>query len=113
MVPAEVRLELAARRSEAPRGIDPSTLVDDKHRLLWHALVDPASASTRDLLRKLAPSAERDPIIAFAMARAALASPASTSTWAPVRRAIAAGPGNPLLVAVAREIAKRENVTPP
>jgi hypothetical protein len=56
-------------------------------------------------------AAERDPIVGFALARAALAGapgvPGKSDAWAPVLRAIAAEPSHPLLLAVAVEIAKK------
>jgi len=75
-LPLEWRLELAARRREAPPTIDAQAArdLDPKHMLLWHVLVDPTGAPAKTLLARLAPSAERDPIVGFALVRAALAS---------------------------------------
>lgn len=114
-LPLELRLELAARRREPPPPVDAAALdkhvVDAKHALLWHLLVDPAGTPAKTLLSRMHGAAERDPIIGFALARAALASvpgaPGASPAWAPALRAIAASPSHPLLLAVALEIAKR------
>ena len=114
-LPVELRLELAARRREVPPPVDVALLdkqvVDAKHALLWHLLVDPAGAQTQRLLSRMYGAADRDPIIGFALARAALAAapgePKTTDAWAPVLRAIAVAPSHPLILAVALEVAKR------
>lgn len=104
-LPTALRIELAARRREAPPPLDAT--VDTKHALLWNALHDPTSAETRALAPKLR-GGERDPIVGFAFARIALAGlPASAKeAWAPVRAALAASPTDPLILAVAVELAK-------
>lgn len=114
-LPLELRLELAARRREPPPTVDVAALdthiVDAKHALLWHLLIDPNGAPAKTLLSRMHRAADRDPIIGFALARAALAGapgePGKSDVWAPVLRAIAASPSHPLLLAVAVEIAKR------
>ncbi len=114
-LPLELRLELAARRREPPPAVDAAALekrvVDQKHALLWHLLVDPNGTPAKTLLSRMHVAAERDPIIGFALARAALAGspgvPGNSDVWAPVLRAIAASPSHPLLLAVAVEIAKK------
>lgn len=112
-LPLELRLELAARRREPPPAVDATALdqhvVDQKHALLWHMLVDPAGAPARTLLSRMHGAADRDPIIGFSLARAALvAAPVGKSDlWTPVLRAIAAAPSHPLLLAVAVELAKK------
>ena len=114
-LPLELRLELAARRREPPPAVDAAALdkhvVDAKHALLWHLLVEPNGTPARTLLSRLHGAADRDPIIGFALARAALAgaggAPGKADVWAPALRAIAASPSHPLLLAVAVEIAKR------
>lgn len=122
-LPLELRLELAARRREAPPPIDVAGLdphaIDQKHMLLWHMLVDPAGGPAKALLSRLHGAADRDPIIGFSLARAALFTAAAEGTsdlWTPVRRAIASAPSDPLLLAVALEIAKKggrvEEVSP-
>lgn len=115
-LPLELRLELAARRRESPPAIDVAAIdkkvVDAKHALLWHSLVDPEGTPARHLLGRMYRAADLDPIIGFALARAALASaPGKTDVWPPVLRAIAACPANPLLLAAAVEIAKRAGQT--
>jgi len=114
-LPLELRLELAARRREPPPAVDATALddhvVDAKHALLWHLLVDPNGTPAKTLLSRMYGAADRDPIIGFALARAALAgapgAPGKSDAWAPVLRAIAASPSHPLLLAVAVEIAKK------
>lgn len=104
-LPTSLRIELAARRREAPPPLDAT--VDTKHALLWNALHDPASTETRALAQKLR-GGERDPIVGFAFAKIALAGlPASAKeAWAPIRTAFAASPTDPLILAVAVELAK-------
>jgi hypothetical protein len=114
-LPLELRLELAARRREPPPAVDAAALdqriVDQKHALLWHVLVDPTGAPARSLLARMHRAADRDPIVGFSLARAALAAapggPNASELWAPVFRAIASAPAHPLLLAVAVEIAQR------
>jgi hypothetical protein len=113
-LPLELRLELAARRREPPPAIDAAALdqhvVDSKHALLWHMLVDPTGTPARSLLARMHLAADRDPIIGFSLARAALASaadPQQSDVWGPVFRAIASSPAHPLLLAVAVDVAKR------
>jgi tetratricopeptide (TPR) repeat protein len=114
-LPLELRLELAARRRESPPAVDAASLekhvVDAKHALLWHLLIDPNGAPARTLLSRMSGAADHDPIIGFALARAALASApgalGKSDVWAPVFRAIAASPSHPLLLAVAVELAQK------
>jgi hypothetical protein len=127
-LPLELRLELAARRREAPPAVDVTALdhrsggvadravapaddLDPKHLLLWHMLVDPTGAPAKTLLARMVGAADRDPIVGFSLARAALASTpgpiTSSDVWGPVLRAITAAPAHPLLLAVAVEIATR------
>jgi hypothetical protein len=104
-LPLELRLELAARRREAPPPADAS-VVDAKHMLLWHVLVDPTGAPAVNLAAKLAGAADRDPIIGVGVARVALATDSGGRSRA--RRILAAAPSDPLLLALALEIAKRD-----
>lgn len=127
-LPLELRLELAARRREAPPPLDTAAIegdvVDAKHALLWHTLLDPAGARARSLLGRLYGAFDRDPIVGFSVARAALAStpgawqarPGSSSrsaargaddAWPSIFAAIAAAPAHPLLLAIAVEVAER------
>ncbi len=77
----------------------------------WHMLVDPTGTPAKTLLSRMHVAADRDPIIGFSLARAALAAgpgpPGRSDGWAPVLRAIASSPAHPLLLAVAVDIAKR------
>jgi hypothetical protein len=106
-LPIEQRIELAARRREAPPAIEASqrAAVDAKHTFLWHALVDPRSGESRAMLAHLGSAADRDPIVGFAVARIAFAEKADVLE--PARRAIAAAPAHPLMLAAAVELAKR------
>jgi tetratricopeptide (TPR) repeat protein len=112
-LPLELRLELAARRREPPPAVDANATtnnaVDQKHMLLFHVLVDPGGTPARSLLKKMQNASDRDPIVGFSLARAAIAtlSPQKGDAWAPVFRAIAAAPAHPLLLAAAVDIAKR------
>lgn len=113
---SELRLEVAARQRSAPPAIDP-TVVDARHALLFHSLVDPTGAPARGLLAKLGAAVDRDPLVGFALVRAALASPPSAPEgWTRVRAAIAAAPADPLVLAAAVELAKKsgkaEDVAP-
>jgi hypothetical protein len=115
-LPPELRLELAARRREAPRSFaglgTPESLraLDPKHALLWYALVDPAGAAARQLLARMRDAAEHDPIVGFSLVRAVLASsPAPTdASRAAALRAVSGSPSHPLLLAIAVELAKRD-----
>jgi hypothetical protein len=114
-LPLELRLELAARRREPPPAVDAAALdqriVDQKHALLWHVLVDPTGGPARSLLARMHRAADRDPIVGFSLARAALAAASGgrsdSELFAPVLRAIASAPPHPLLLAAAVEIAQR------
>lgn len=110
-LPTALRIELAARRREAPPALDGD--VDRKHELLFHALHDPAGAEARGLVAKLRGGAN-DPVVGFALARIALSglAPGATDAWAAVRAAIAAFPADPLVLAVAVEVAKHDGASP-
>lgn len=114
-LPLELRLELAARRRETPPAVDVSAIdknvVDAKHALLWHMLTDPSGKPATTLLSRMSSAAESDPIVGFSLGRAALAAAVGRSfrpeAWAPVLRAIASAPSDPLLLAVAVEVAQQ------
>ncbi|MBX3233463.1 MAG: hypothetical protein KIT84_37830 [Labilithrix sp.] len=108
-LPIELRLEVAARRREPAPPLSPEKL-DAKHALLFHTVVDPSGAPARALLARLAPAAEREPLIAYALARAALVvppAPDASGALAALRAALAGSPADPLVAAVAVEIAKK------
>ena len=105
-LPVELRVETAARRHEAPPQVDPTSL-DAKHALLFHALTDPTGAAAQALLTRIGAAADRDPLVGYALARAALASTTPAPIDARVRAAIAAAPANPLMLAIAVELAKK------
>jgi hypothetical protein len=127
-LPAELRLELAARRREPPPAAKEAAF-DARHALLWHALQDPAGPETARLLGRMKGAADRDPIVGFALARVALGTPSASgqalgtpsasgqalgtpsasghAALEAAARAVAAWPSDPLLLAVAVDIAKR------
>jgi tetratricopeptide (TPR) repeat protein len=108
------RIELAARRRETPPPLPPNTTLDAKHAFMWHVLDNPTGKEATALAAKLAPAAERDPLVGFALSRYLLGQ--DTRNLDVVRRAIAAAPAHPLLLAIAVELAKRvgktEELTP-
>jgi tetratricopeptide (TPR) repeat protein len=99
------RIELAARRREAPPPLPPNAVLDAKHAFVWHVLTNPTSKEAIALHAKLAPAAERDPLVGFAVSRFLLGQDGRDLDL--VRRAIAAAPAHPLLLAIAVELAKR------
>ncbi len=103
----EHRIELAARNREAPPPIAslPPGAVDAKHAFLFHVLTNPSSKEAQALYARLAPAVDRDALVGFAVARVLLGK--DSTDWTDVRRAIAAAPSHPLLLAVAVELAKR------
>jgi hypothetical protein len=81
---------------------------------LFHSLVDPIGAPARALLSKLTAASDRDPLVAFALVRAAIASPPNDARA--VHAAIASAPADPLVLAAAVDLAKKtgkaEDVAP-
>ncbi len=71
-LPMDARIELAARRREAPPVPRPGE-VDARHRLLALALLRPTDTETLALARRLAGAAGRDALVAAAVAKIALA----------------------------------------
>jgi tetratricopeptide (TPR) repeat protein len=108
------RIELAARRRETPPALPTNAALDAKHAFVWHVLTNPTSKEATALHAKLAPAAERDPLVGFAVSRFLLGQ--DNRDLEAVRRAIAAAPAHPLLLAIAVELAKRigktEELTP-
>ncbi len=103
----EHRIELAARMREAPppiASLSPGT-VDAKHTFLFHVLTNPTSKEAQALYARLAPAVDRDALVGFAVSRFLLGK--ESTDWTDVRRAIAAAPAHPLLLAIAVELAKR------
>lgn len=113
-LPRELRIELAARRREAPPPIVAGaeargrvgSVVDAKHALLEQALTAPTAETTKTALARLSSAIDRDPIVAFSFGRVALAEPKFADVSDRLRRAVAVDPGNPLLLALGVEIAK-------
>lgn len=104
----EGRVELAARRREAPPATPPGAALDERHELLLRALTDPTGAAARALAASLASSMDRDPVVAFAIARVALASgQAGEGTLERLRRAVTSAPASALLLSAVVEIAKK------
>ncbi|AKV02022.1 Tetratricopeptide TPR_2 repeat protein [Labilithrix luteola] len=114
-LPREWRIELAARRREAPPPMVANAEVtaaaragvDAKHALLEQALTAPTAETTKTALTRLSGAVDRDPIVAFSFGRVALAGPTSPDVAERVRRAVAVDPANPLLLALGVEIAKQ------
>lgn len=103
----ELRIELAARRREPPPRAPKDADVDPRHELLFYALTDPSGAAAKSLAANLGSAIDRDPIVAFATARIALASgPSGQGTLDRLRQALSAAPGNALLLSALVEIAK-------
>jgi Tfp pilus assembly protein PilF len=105
---ANGRIELAERRAElAPadviRGADP------RHRLLALARLAPLDRETLALARRLAPARARDPIVAVAFARLALAGAADAPPMAPLLARF--DPADPLIAAAALDCAVRAGDT--
>jgi hypothetical protein len=109
----EQRIELAARRREPPPGVDPKAPpadIDAKHALLLASLTEPTGAIARALVGKLASAAETDPLVAFAIARVALAAGAASGNAAvldQVRKAAASAPADPLVLSALVELATK------
>lgn len=103
------RIELAARRRETPPPLPPNAALDAKHAFVWLVLSKPADKETAALAAKLAPAAERDPLVGFALSRFLLGQ--DNRDLDLVRKAIAAAPAHPLLLAIAVELAKRAGKT--
>jgi hypothetical protein len=112
---AELRVELAARRREPPPPADPALAedLDAKHALLLASLTEPAGPVARALALRLADAGDQDPIVAFAVARVALATGEGPGGHAldVARRAAASSPADPLVLAAILELAKRAGRT--
>jgi len=73
-LPADARVELAARRFMAPAEADVADpTLDDRHRLLGLSLLHPVDEATKNLGRRLASSSAADPLVAAALVNVALA----------------------------------------
>lgn len=109
-LPADARVELAARSGRAPLGPGGPSLdaLDARHRLLALAWTDAAGRDARAAVDHLATARWRDPLVTAAAARVGAASqPASSADLA--RRLSAFDPANALVVATALELARRVN----
>jgi hypothetical protein len=109
---AELRIELAARRREAPPPMDANAHPEDldpKHALLLASLSEPSGALARSLVARLADAADHDPLVAFAVARVALATSTDPGSRAldVARHAALSAPTDPLLLSAILELAKR------
>jgi hypothetical protein len=102
-LPADARVELAARRGESP---DAAALaaVDARHQLLVLALLRPADRATLDLARHLAHAADHDAVVAVALTRMALAGVAVPRTDG----LGALDPADPLVAAAALDLAVKQ-----
>jgi hypothetical protein len=106
-LPPNARVELAARRGEAPKAAAPQTL-DPRHRLLALVLAEPASDEALALARRLAGSVGRDPIVTFATTRIAIARGRADVE---LGKLLSVGPTDPLLLAVAVDVAQKTGNT--
>ena len=104
-LPAEARIELAARRLETPN-VPEGVEVDARHRLFALALAAPLDRSVAALARRLAPAAARDPLIAVALVRVSLARGVAVDQGM-LDRLVAIDPADPLVAAAALDVAKR------
>jgi hypothetical protein len=99
------RIELAERSAErAPS--DSITSADARHRLLALARMSPRDPKTIALARALAPQRTRDPIVAVAFARLALAGAIDAPSMSDVLARL--DPANPLVAAAALDCAVHE-----
>jgi hypothetical protein len=71
-LPADARIELAARRRTTPDANDVAA-ADERHALLALALLRPSDAATSESARRLAGAAAEDPLVAVALVKIALA----------------------------------------
>jgi len=104
---ADGRLELAVRRGELVTGsLDALNALDARHRLLALASTRPTSNEARALLRHVGAAWERDPLVAVAMGRMAVAGAVVMDSVTPTRLAEVA-PEDPLVAATALELAQK------
>lgn len=110
-LPFELRIELAARRGEAPPPLEPSAIasgvVDAKHLLLWHSLSGSPGAQLDALRGRATEAVDRDPLVGFVMARAALVAPVGSEERARALALVRSWPSDPLLLALGVELVKR------
>ncbi|WP_394838578.1 tetratricopeptide repeat protein [Pendulispora rubella] len=105
---ADGRLELAVRRGESVTGsLD---ALDARHRLLMLASTRPTSNEARALLRHMGASWVRDPLVAVAMGRMAVAGAVEVDATTPTRIAEVA-PADPLVATTALELARKHGDT--
>jgi len=99
-LPADARIELAARRLVAPDAGDvASSALDERHALLGLALLRPTDPATREQAARLAGAAAEDPLVAVSLAKIAIA---RAEPVPPELRAIldALAPADPIVAAV-------------
>lgn len=104
-LPPDARLELMVRRGEVPAGPPPAAL-DLRHRLLWLAVSSPDTEETRTLAARALAHPTRDPLVAAALLRIALARHETVSNTA-LDAAARLDPADPILLATL--IAGREH----
>ena len=104
-LPLDARIELAARRREPPPQVS-EMAVDRRHYLLDLALLRPADPVTQSLARHLSAVAARDPLVAVALARIALAGSSAIDATSAAKLS-ALDPADPLSAAAALDLAKR------
>jgi tetratricopeptide (TPR) repeat protein len=110
-LPLDARIELAARRLEAPPMFpspseDAARLLDPRHRLFALALTRPLDWGTAELARHLASAASSDPLIAVAFMRIALAHGASSDP-AMLNKLAKLNPADPIIAAAVLDLAEK------
>jgi hypothetical protein len=104
-LPLDARIELAARRLEAP-ALGSLDAVDARHRLFALSLARPLDPAVLELARHLAPAAIHDPLIAVAFVRLSLARSAQVDVRA-LERLVAQNPADPIVAAAVLDALKR------
>jgi len=102
------RLELAVRRGEVVTG--PLEALDARHRLLMLASTRPTSNEARALLRHFGAAWVRDPLVAVALGRMAVAGAVQVDASTPTRLAEVA-PDDPLVATTALALANKHGDT--
>jgi hypothetical protein len=105
-LPADARVELAARRLVLPNANDVAAgALDERHALLGLALLRPTDSVTREHAARLAGAAAEDPLVAVSLAKIALARGEPVSKE--LRAALdALAPADPIVAAVVLDLAK-------
>ncbi len=107
-LPADARIELAARRLETPA---PSLIeqADARHRLFALALTRPNDPAATALAQHLAPAAAHDVLVALALVRLSLARGVALDAGV-IERLVEHNPADPLVALAALDVAKKLGV---